>query len=77
MARTTLDIDDGLLRELKKTAASQGRTLQAVVNEYLKRATAAPEGPPFRLRLKGWKAELRPGVDLFDRDQLFELMDGR
>ena len=77
MARTTLDIDDSLLRELKKTAASQGRTLQAVVNEYLKRAAAAPAGPPFRLQLEGWRAEPRPGVDLFDRDQLFDLMDGR
>jgi plasmid stability protein len=77
VARTTLDIDDGLLRELKKKAASQGRTLQAVVNEYLKRAAAAPAGPPYRLQLEGWRAELRPGVDLFDRDQLFDLMDGR
>lgn len=77
MARTTLDIDDGLLRELKKEAASQRRTLQAVVNEYLKRAAAVPAGPPYRLRLEGWKAEPRPGVDLFDRDQLFDLMDGR
>ena len=77
MARTTLDIDDGLLRELKKKAATEGRTLQAVVNEYLKRAAAAPTGPPYRLQLKGWRAEPRPGVDLFDRDQLFDLMDGR
>ena len=43
MARTTLDIDDGLLRELKKKAAAEGRTLQAVVNEYLKRAAAVPD----------------------------------
>jgi hypothetical protein len=77
VARTTLDIDDGLLRELKEKAASQGRTLQAVVNEYLKRAAAVPAGLPYRLQLEGWKAELRPGVDLFDRDQLFDLMDGR
>lgn len=77
MARTTIDIDSGLLRELKKTAASQGRTLQAVVNAYLKRAAAAPARPPYRLQLKGWRAEPRPGVDLFDRDKLFDLMDGR
>ena len=65
-----MDIDDGLLRELKKKAASQGRTLQAVVNEHLKRAAAAPSGPSYRLELTGWRAEPRPGVDLFD------LMDG-
>jgi hypothetical protein len=76
VARTTLDIDDGVLRELKKKAASEGRTLQAVVNEHLKRAAAAPSGPPYRLELEGWRAEPRPGVDLFDRAQLFDLMDG-
>jgi hypothetical protein len=77
VARTTLDIDDALLRELKKKAAAQGRTLQAVVNEHLKRAAAAPSGSTYRLELVGWHAELRPGVDLFDRDKLLDLMDGR
>lgn len=77
MARTTLDIDDRLLRDMKAKAAAEGRTLQAVVNEYLKRAAAAPTGPPYRLRLEGWRADARPGVDLFDRDKLFDLMDGR
>lgn len=77
MARTTLDIDDALLRELKKKAAAEGRTLQAVVNEHLKRAVAAPPASKYRLRLTGWKAELRPGVDLFDRDKLLDLLDGR
>ena len=77
MARTTLDIDDALLRELKRTAAEQGRTLQAVVNEYLKRAAAAPARGAYRLQLTGWRAKARPGVDLFDRDKLLDLMDGR
>lgn len=77
MARTTLDIDDRLLRELKKRAAAEGRTLQAVVNEYLKRAAATPTGPSYHLRLTGWHAEPRAGVDVCDRNQLFDLMDGR
>lgn len=45
-----MDIDDALLRELKKKAAAE---------------------------LAGWRAEFRPGVDLFDRDRLLDLMDGR
>ncbi len=76
MARTTVDIDDAVLRELKKKAAAEGRTLQSIVNEHLKRATAAPAGPAYRLELDGWRAEPRPGVDLFDRDKLLDLMDG-
>jgi hypothetical protein len=77
VARTTLDIDDGVLRELKKKAAAEGRTLQAVVNEHLKRAATVPAGPKYRLHLAGWRAEIRPGVDLFDRDKLLDLIDGR
>jgi hypothetical protein len=77
VARTTLDIDDPILRLLKKRAAAEGRTLQAVVNETLKRAAAVPPGPAYRLELLGWQAQPRPGIDVFDRDTLFELMDGR
>jgi len=77
MPRTTLDIEDRLLRELKRKAAAEGRSLQAVVNESLRRALRPEPPPPFSLRLEGWTAETRPGVDLFDRDTLFDLMDGR
>lgn len=77
MARTTIDIDDRVLRQLKKKAADEGRTLQAVANDLLKRALHVPVRQPFQLRLEGWTADLRPGADLLDRDQLFDLMDGR
>lgn len=29
---------------------------------------------PYRLELRGWKASVLPGVDLLDRDALFDLM---
>jgi hypothetical protein len=77
MARTTLTIDDQLLRELKKKAAEEGRTLQSVTNDLLRRSLRArPEGR-YQLRLRGWKATELPGVNLLDRDSLFDLMDGR
>ena len=72
-------IEDKLLRELKKKAAEEGRTLQAVVNDMLRRSLAKPERQRngFKLRLQGWEAKEQPGVDLLDRDKLFDLMDGR
>jgi len=76
MPRTTLALDDDLLRRLKRLAASQGRTLQAVVNDLLRQALAAKR-PPFKLELEGWEAAPQPGVDIFDRDRLFDLMEGR
>ena len=77
MRRTTLTIDDQLLRELKKKASEEGRTLQAVTNDLLRRSLVARPSKPYRLRLRGWKASEQPGVDLLDRDALFDLMDGR
>jgi hypothetical protein len=77
MRRTTLTIDDQLLRELKKKASEEGRTLQAVTNDLLRSSLAATPSKPYHLRLRGWKAATQPGVDLLDRDTLFDLMDGR
>jgi plasmid stability protein len=77
MRRTTLTIDDQLFRELKKRASEQGRTLQAVTNDLLRRSLSPGPVKPYRLQLRGWKAAEQPGVDLLDRDALFDLMDGR
>jgi len=77
MKRTTLTIDDQLFRALKRKSAEEGRTLQAVTNDLLRRALGAKVSSPYELRLQGWKATELPGVDLFDRDALFDLMDGR
>lgn len=77
MRRTTLTIDDQLFRELKKKASEEGRTLQAVTNDLLRRSLVPSPAKPYRLQLQGWKAAEQPGVDLLDRDALFDLMDGR
>jgi plasmid stability protein len=77
MKRTTLALDDDLLRALKRRAAEEGTTLQAVVNDVLRQAIAAPRKGKFKLRLRGWSATLQAGVDLADRDKLFDLMNGR
>ena len=75
MARTTLVLDDSLLRQIKKKAADEGRTFQAVANELLRRALTQPERKPYRLKLQGWKAELQPGIDISDRSTLFDILD--
>ena len=77
MPRTTLDIDERVLRALKKTAAEEGRTLQAVANDLLKRALHTRTLQPFSLQIQGWAADLQPGVDILDRDSLFDLLNGR
>ena len=77
MPRTTLDVDERVLRELKKRAADEGRTLQAVANDLLKRALHTAARQPFTLRIEGWTGDLQPGVDILDRDSLFDVLNGR
>lgn len=71
-------MDDDLLRRLKERAAREGRSMQAVANEVLRDGLARLAEPSeFVLELQGWEAVEQPGVDLLDRDKLFDLMDGR
>ena len=77
--RTTLALDDRLLRSAKKRAAEEGTTLTRVIEEALRRHLAAPERSrkAFRLRLLAKRGRAVPGVNLADRDALYERMEGR
>jgi Ribbon-helix-helix protein, copG family len=76
--RTTLAIDDDLLRQLKENAASQGKTLAALVNDLLRHAlNVQSQRQYYKLDLEGWDSQPQPGVDILDRDKLFDLMNGR
>ncbi|MEJ2077834.1 MAG: hypothetical protein P8020_14395 [Acidobacteriota bacterium] len=77
MVRTTLALDEDLLRALKEKAARQGVTLQTLTNDLLRESLLRRGKPGFHLQLVGWEAEQQPGVDILDRDKLFELMNGR
>lgn len=68
-------LDDAVFKRMKKRAADEGRSVQSLVNDLLRRALAQPESKPFRLKLRPWKAELRPGVDISDRNSLFDVFD--
>ena len=73
--RTTLDIEDALLRQLKEMAARDGQTLQRVANDLLRRGLARTnQQDSYRLELEGWEAEQQPGVDILDRDKLLDLL---
>jgi uncharacterized protein with von Willebrand factor type A (vWA) domain len=73
--RTTLDIEDALLRRLKEKAAREGQTLQRVANDLLRQGLARrPSRGTYRLELGGWAADPPPGVDRLDRDKLWDLL---
>lgn len=77
--RTTLDLDDALVRKAKRRAADGGTTLTAVIEQALREYLAPRRavGKPFRLRLLTKRGRLLPGINLADRDALYESMEGR
>ena len=74
MKRLTLSLDEDLLKRLRRDAAERGMTLSEFVSDVLHQAIdRGVHRGRFRLRLQGWQAELRPGVDILDRDRLFDV----
>lgn len=73
--KTTLNISDVTMRELKRTAAQQGRTLSEMVEAALramlqKQKAAPPELPPLP-EFSGGGAR----VDIANREVLYEVME--
>ena len=76
--RTTVRLDDDLLRQTKAFASRTGRTLTAVIEDALREALARRHSRPARPRvsLPTFKGKgLRPGVDLDDTAGLLDVMD--
>jgi hypothetical protein len=76
--RTTVRLDDGLLKEAKALAARSGRTLTDLIEEALRESLARQRRPPLgRVELPTFRGEgLQPGVDLDDSSALADLMEG-
>lgn len=75
--RTTIDLPDDLLAELKRRAASSRRTLKAVIEDGLRQVLATRgrggKRAPVRLTTCGGGG-LQPGVDLDDGAALLDVM---
>lgn len=79
--RTTIDIDDEVMRELKKLAASMNRTLRSVIEDAVRAELARRDR--HAKTVKGAKVitftgrGTRPGVNLDSSADLLDLMEGR
>lgn len=76
--RTTLNIPDELLAQLKKVAAASRRTLTAVIEDALREALARRRrgARPGRVSLTTFGGSgVHPGVDLDDTAALIDVMD--
>lgn len=75
--KTTVDLDDALLRLAKQRAAEAGVPLRAFIEDALRaRLAPRPEGPQrFTLDLPVIAGTAPPAVDVADRDALYDLME--
>ena len=76
--RTTIDIDDQLLKYAKHQAAQQGCTLKQIIEDALRESLSHrdQEIEPIKLETVSG-AGLKPGVNLDDGRSLNDIMDGR
>lgn len=74
--RTTIDIDDPILRDLKRLQRREGKSLGRLVSDLLAQSLAAqravqPAPVPFR-----WVSQaMAPRFDLRDKDALLDALD--
>jgi hypothetical protein len=77
--RTTLNLDDDLMRAAKDKAHTEGTTLTSVIEQALRAWLAAARQEPtvrerYEVPVTGGLG-LRPGVDLDDSSALLDLME--
>lgn len=74
--RTTIDIDDPVLKDLKRLQQREGKSLGRLVSDLLARSLAEERGkarPPLGFR---WISRpMHARVDLADRDAVLDAMD--
>ncbi len=78
--RTTIRMDDELLRDAKKLAAESGRSLTKLIEDLLREkiATREKKAARTRARIPTTKGTgLQAGVDLDDSASLLGLMEGQ
>ena len=73
--KTTLNIDDTVMAELKQEAARQGRTMSELVESALRLLLSAQRQPIELPPLPTFHSELL--VDIDDRNALYEAMEDR
>lgn len=75
--KTSLDLDEQLVRRAKKAAAERGTTLTALIEDALREKLARPAVPHGKRRvLRTFKGDgLQPGVELNSAAELLERLD--
>lgn len=74
--RTTVDIDDPILREVKALHEKEGRSMGAIVSELLADALARRRASRARPSFRWTSRPMKALVDLADTDAVYAALDG-
>lgn len=75
MARTTVDIDASVLRELKKRQERERKTLGQLISELVAKALESEDDPAAPPTFTWISKDLQPRIDLEDKDALWSVLD--
>jgi hypothetical protein len=76
--RTTIDLSDPVLRDLKRLREKEGGSLGALASRLLADALAARHRAPQPAAKLSWSSQaMRAKVDLGDKEAVYRAMEGR
>ena len=73
--RTTVDIDDPILKDLKKIQQKEGKSLGRLISDLLAQAIGERETPKVSAKPARWISKtMRARIDLSDHEALYAAM---
>jgi len=75
MARTTIDIDDPILKEVKAIQKREGRSMGKIVSQLLAEALVKQKLSTKSPGLKWISRPMRSLMDLSDKDEVYRILD--
>lgn len=76
MHRTTINLDEAIYRRVRELAKRRGKSLARTIEDLLRGSLAQGGEPRRELPLHSGNGAL-PGVDIADRDRLYDRMEDR
>ena len=75
MSRTTVNIDDPILKEIKRLQKKEGRALGKIISQLLTEALAQRKAPRETPKLEWISRPMHALVDLSDKEAVYSILD--
>ena len=75
MARTTIDIDDPILKEIRAIQKREGRSMGKIVSQLLAEALIEQKASAKTPKFKWISRPMRSLVDISDKDEVYRILD--